>query len=94
VTGALAITPSRRHAPALDSRQARRALAVQCEAIDALPEAELRRLLKLVGGADPAALQRAAATYTETFCAVPQAAASVAALRPLTLATQRCGESR
>jgi hypothetical protein len=58
------------------------------------PEAELRRLLKLLGGADPAALQRAAATFTETFCAVPQAEASVAALRPLALATQPCEEDR
>jgi hypothetical protein len=91
---ALSTAPSRSRGPAADSGQARRALAVQCEVIDALPEAELRRLLKLVGGADPAALQRAAVTYTETFCALPQTAASVAALRPLALATQRCGQSR
>ncbi len=92
--GALALAPSRSRAPAADSGEACRALAVQCEAIDALPEAELRRLLKLIGGADPSALRRAAATYTETFCAVPQAKASVAALRPLALARQRCAESR
>ena len=92
--GALALAPPSSRAPAADSGQARRALAVQCEAIDALPEAELRRLLKLIGGADPAALQRAAAAYTETFCAVPHAAASVAALRPVALARQRCTESR
>jgi hypothetical protein len=71
-----------------------RALAAQYEAIDALPEPEMRRLLKLIGGTDPAALQRAAATYTETFCAVPPVKASVAAPRPLTLATQCSGESR
>jgi hypothetical protein len=70
-----------------------RALAAQYEAIDSLPEAELRRVLKLIGGTDPAALQRAAATYTETFCTVPQVKTSVAALRPPALATQ-CGEGR
>jgi hypothetical protein len=35
---------------------------------------------------DPAALQRAAAAYTDTFAAVPGMKGSVAALRPVTLA--------
>ncbi len=72
--------------PAADPGAARRVLALQSQAIDELPEAELRRLLKLIGGMDPAALQRAAATYTEMFCAVAQVKASVAALRPVALA--------
>ena len=59
---------------------------MQREAIGALPEAELRRLLHLIGGMDPAALQRAAASYTEMFCAVAEMKASVAALRPVALA--------
>ena len=91
---ALATAPSRTRTPAADAMVACRALAAQYEAIDALPEAELRRVLRLIGGTDPAALQRAAATYTETFCAVPQVKASVAALRPLALATQCSEESR
>lgn len=62
------------------------ALAVQRTAIDALPETELRRLLGLIGGMDPAALQRAATIYTETFCGVGNMQASVAALRPVALA--------
>lgn len=67
-----ATAPSRSRTPAADAKMACRALAAQYEAIDALPEAEMRRLLKLIGGTNPAALQRAAATYTETFCAVPR----------------------
>jgi hypothetical protein len=59
---------------------------MQSTAIDALPEAELRRLLKLIGGMDPAALQRAAATYTEMFYGAAEMQASVAALRPVALA--------
>jgi hypothetical protein len=77
--------PPRTHPPAVDSEEARRALAIQRKAIDALPEAELRQLLILIGGMDPAALQRAAATYTEMFCAADDMRASVAALRPVTL---------
>ena len=72
--------------PAADSRESRQALAIQRAAIDALPEGELRRLLVLIGGMDPAALQRAAAIYTETFCAVAEMESSVAALRPVALA--------
>ena len=72
--------------PAAAFVESRRALAMQREAIDALPEVDLRRLLGLIGGMDPAVLQRAAATYTETFCAVTEAKASVAALRPVALA--------
>jgi hypothetical protein len=68
---------------AAESGEAQRALAIQDSAIDELPEAELRRLLKLVGGTDPAALQRAAAAYTEMFCAVASLEASVAALQPV-----------
>lgn len=63
------------------------ALAMHRTAIDALPEVELRRLLQLVGGLDPAALQRAAAVYTETFCAVSELQASVAALAPVAQAS-------
>ena len=69
--------------PAEGSGEALRALAMQRTAIDALPEAELRRLLDLIGGMDPAALQRAAAAYTQMFCAVAGMQASVAALRPV-----------
>jgi hypothetical protein len=61
-------------------------LAIQRAAIDALPESELRRLLVLIGGLDPAALQRAAAVYTETFSAMAEMTSSVAALRPVALA--------
>jgi hypothetical protein len=78
--------PPRPQPPAVDSREARQALAIQRDAIDALPEVDLRRLLALIGGMDPAALQRAAATYTEMFCAVAEMQASVAALRPVALA--------
>ena len=67
------------------------ALAIQRTAIDALPEGELRRLLILIGGMDPAALQRAAAAYTEAFCAVAGMKAAVAALRPVALAMPRNG---
>jgi hypothetical protein len=67
--------------PGASCWDSRRALATQRAAIDALPEAELRRLLGLIGGMDPAALQRAAAIYTETFAAVDGMQASVAALR-------------
>jgi hypothetical protein len=63
-----------------------RALAMQHAAVDALPEAEVRRLLLMIGGLDPAALQRAAAAYTETFCGVAAMKASVAALQPVALA--------
>jgi hypothetical protein len=62
------------------------ALAMQQAAVDALPEAEVRRLLLLIGGLDPAALQRAAAAYAETFCGVAAMKASVAALQPVALA--------
>jgi hypothetical protein len=43
----------------------------------------LRRLLRLIGVTDPAALQRAAAASTGMFCAVASLKASVAALRPV-----------
>jgi hypothetical protein len=72
--------------PAVDSGEARQALAMQRDAIGKLPEIDLRRLLGLIGGMDPAALQRAAATYTEMFCAVAEMQGSVAALRPVALA--------
>jgi hypothetical protein len=78
--------PPRPQPPAVDSEEARRALAVQRDAIGTLAEPDLRRLLDLIGGMDPAALQRAAATYTEMFCAVAEMQASVAALRPVALA--------
>jgi hypothetical protein len=39
---------------------------VQRAVIDALPEIDVRRLLVLIGGVDPAPLQRAAA-YTDMF---------------------------
>jgi hypothetical protein len=44
---------------------------MQANAIGALPEAELRRLLQLIGGMDPAALQRAAAACTEMSARSP-----------------------
>jgi hypothetical protein len=72
--------------PAAGAGESRQALAMQRAAIDALPEAELRRLLRMIGGMDPAALQRAAALYTETFCAVAEMKGSVAALEPVALA--------
>jgi hypothetical protein len=72
--------------PAAGPRESHQALAIQRAAIDALPEGELRRLLVLISGMDPAALQRAAAIYTETFCAVAEMKSSVAALRPVALA--------
>ena len=78
---------------AADATEAWQALAVQRAAIDALPEAELRRLLLLIGGMDPEALQRAAATYTETFSAVAEMKGCVAALRPLALAVP-CDDRR
>lgn len=62
------------------------ALAMQRAAIDALPEIEVRRLLVLIGGVAPAALQRAAAAYTDMFDAVAGMEGSVAALRPVALA--------
>lgn len=71
---------------AAETTDAQRALAMQNTVIDALPEAELRRLLQLIGGMDPAALQRAAAAYTEMFCAVAGMEASVATLRPVAMA--------
>ncbi len=55
---------------------------MQRAAIDALPEIEVRRLLSLIGGMEPAALQRAAAAYTDMFDAVAEMKGSVAALRP------------
>jgi hypothetical protein len=61
-------------------------LAMQRAVIDALPEIEVRRLLVLIGGVDPAALQRAAAAYTDMFDAVPGMEGSVTALRPVVLA--------
>jgi len=78
--------PPRPQPPAVDAGEARQALATQRHAIDALPEVDLRRLLDLIGGMDPAALQRAAATYTEMFCAVAEMQASVATLQPVALA--------
>jgi hypothetical protein len=71
---------------AAETSNAQGALAMQNTAIDALPEAELRRLLQLIGGMDPAALQRAAAAYTEMFCAAAGMEANVAALRPVAMA--------
>jgi hypothetical protein len=76
--------------PAEDPETPLRALATQRTAIDALPEIDLRRLLGLIGGMDPAALQRAAAVYTETFCTVTETEASVAALRPVALLPCNC----
>ena len=72
--------------PAAGAGESRQALAIQRAAIDALPEAELRLLLSMIGGMDPAAPQRAAALYTETFCAVAEMSSSVAALEPVALA--------
>ena len=69
-----------------ETGDARQALVLQDKAIDALPETELRRLLKLIGGMDPAALQRAAAAYTEMFCTVADMEASVAVLQPVAVA--------
>lgn len=71
--------------PAAGPEAPLRALATQRTAIDALPEIDLLRLLGLIGSMDPAALQRAAAVYTETFCTVTKTKASVAALRPVAL---------
>jgi|ERR1039458_6702596 hypothetical protein len=78
---------------AAETRDAQRALALQGEAINSLPEAELRRLLTLTGGMDPAALQRAAAAYTEMFCVVAGLEASrcrAARRRRWPLARQVC----
>jgi hypothetical protein len=69
------------------ARTWQQALRVQRAAIDALPETEVRRLLGLIGGMEPAALQRAAAAYTDIFCAVAEMKASVTALRPIALAS-------
>jgi hypothetical protein len=83
-------TPARQPPPRPDLPAGRgdwqQALAIQRTAIDALPETEVRRLLVLIGGMEPAALQRAAAAYTDTFCAVAEMKGSVAALRPVALA--------
>jgi hypothetical protein len=76
--------------PAAGPETPLRALATQRTAIDALPEIDLRRLLGLIGGMDPAALQRAATVYTETFCTVTETEASVAALRPVALLPCNC----
>ena len=76
--------------PAAGPETPLRALATQRTAIDALPEIDLRRLLCLIGGMDPAALQRAAAVYTETFSTVTETDASVAALRPVALLPCNC----
>lgn len=78
--------PLRPNLPAAGSGESRQALAMQRAAIDALPETELRRLLSLIGGMDPVALQRAAAIYTEAFCAITEMKSSVDALRPVALA--------
>jgi hypothetical protein len=72
-----------RPGPPATAPEVAEALAMQRKALDVLPEAELRRLLALIGGMDPAALQRAAAAYTEIYCAVAEMEASVAALRPV-----------
>jgi hypothetical protein len=83
-------TPARNRSPWPDPPAGRgdwqQALAIQRTAIDALPETEVRRLLGLIGGMEPAALQRAAAAYTDTFCAVAEMKGSVAALRRVALA--------
>jgi hypothetical protein len=68
-----------------------RALAMQRTAIDALPEADLRRLLRLVGGLDPEALHRAAVAFTEIFCAVAKMKPSVEALQPVAMAVPCTG---
>ena len=78
--------------PAAGPEAALQALATQRTAIDALPEIDLRRLLGLIGGMDPAALQRAAVAYTETFCTVTETGGSVAALRPVALLPCDCLE--
>jgi hypothetical protein len=75
-----------RPGPPADRRAWQQALTMQRAAIDALPETEVRRLLGLIGGMEPAALQRAAAAYTDIFCAVAEMKGSVAALRPIALA--------
>ena len=79
--------PARKQSPWPDPPAGRgdwqQALATQRTAIDALPETEVRRLLGLIGGMEPAVLQRAAAAYTDTFCAVAEMKGSVAALRPV-----------
>jgi hypothetical protein len=81
--------PARKRSPWPDPPAGRedwqQALAIQRTAIDALPETEVRRLLGLIGGMDPAALQRAAAAYTDTFCAVAEMKGSVTALRRVAL---------
>jgi hypothetical protein len=83
--------PARKRSPGPDPPAGRgdwqRALAIQRAAIDALPETEVRRLLVLIGGMEPAALQRAAEAYTDTFCAVAELKGSVAALRPVAAPT-------
>jgi hypothetical protein len=84
-------TSGRQQQAAAGAAEAGQALAMQRAAIDALPEAELRRLLVLIGGMDPEALQRAAAMYTETFSAVAEMKGHVAALRPLAL-TDPCDD--
>jgi hypothetical protein len=58
---------------------------------DALPEADLRRLLRLVGGLDPEALHRAAVAFTEIFCAVAKMKPSVEALQPVAMAVPCTG---
>jgi hypothetical protein len=82
--------PARKRSPWPDPPAGRgdwqQALAIQRTAIDALPETEVRRLLVLIGGMEPAVLQRAAAAYTDTFCAVAEMKGSVAALRLVALA--------
>lgn len=88
-------TPARKPPPRPDPPPDRgdwqQALTIQRAAIDALPETEVRRLLGLIGGMEPAVLQRAAAAYTDTFCAVAEMKGSVAALRPVALAGFRPG---
>jgi hypothetical protein len=73
-------------APAAGPGEWQRALAMQRTAIDALPEADLRRLLRLIGGLDPEALHRAAAAFTETFCTVAKMKTRVTALQPVAMA--------
>jgi hypothetical protein len=84
--------PPPRPGPPADRGAWQQALTMQRTAIDALPETEMRRLLGLIGGMEPAALQRAAAAYTDIFCAVAEMKGSVAALRPIALAAPyQCG---
>jgi hypothetical protein len=78
--------PAPRPGPPADRWAWQQALTTQRAAIDALPETEVRRLLGLIGGMEPAVLQRAAAAYTDIFCAVAEMKGSVAALRPIALA--------